>query len=42
MSTESLLWALVFYAYLSAGFVMFIAGKEIGRKIRKKDGDTDG
>ena len=42
MSSEPILWVLAYFAYVTAGFVAFFAGKEIGRKIIKKErGEVD-
>lgn len=42
MSSEAILWVLAYFAYVAAGFVAFFVGKEIGRKIIKKErGEVD-
>lgn len=37
MSSEVVLWGLGYLAYVTAGFVAFFVGKEIGRKRNKKE-----
>lgn len=41
MSTESLLWALAFFAYVTAGFLALFVGQEIGRKMSEKERGAD-
>lgn len=37
MGGEGLLWVSAYFAYLAAGFVLFCAGKGVGRRINGKE-----